>query len=78
MHYSNSEANAAAERELDRDLDHYFESGEEQLKTFVVTVDITLRAFSKADAKELALKVVKGGDDVFRVEFIECLSEDEV
>jgi hypothetical protein len=80
MHYSNSEANAAAERELDNDLDHYFEDGEEGAQTdqeFVVSVDIRLLAYDKDDAKAKALKLVKTGKEV-SAEVIECLSEDEI
>jgi hypothetical protein len=53
MHYSNSEANAAAERELDRSLNRHMDDVDPPLKEFVVTCEITLEASSKEEALEL-------------------------
>ena len=51
MHYTNSEANAAAERELDRDLDrHLEEDGAQTESAYIVTVDVRMVAASEEEA----------------------------
>ena len=53
MHYSNSQADAAAEREVDRDLNRHLDDIDPPVRSYVVTCEITIEASSKEDALEL-------------------------
>lgn len=78
--WSDSERNAAAERELDNDLDHYFESmedGPEVEQTFTVSVDVCVKATSKDEAKRIALLCVESHAVLSDAVVLECLSEGE-
>lgn len=81
--WSDNDRNAAAERELDNDLDHYFESmedGPEVEQTYTVSIDVSARAVSKDEAKKLVQNSLINnyrGLTVYAINITDAYSEDD-
>ena len=78
--WSDSDRNAAADREIANDLDHYFESmedGPEVEQTFTVSIDVCVKATSKDEAKKIALLCVESHAVLSKGVVMECLAEGE-